>query len=291
MKCSNCNACNARVGWIGLVVGILIGAFTISMGILSHSKALIAVSLCLGIDVATAMTVIFGLKISKKPIDLKHPYGHGKIESVAVGGISLLLILSAVVLFLSSVKSIYQGEEGPKQILTLVVALVAASANEIKYRYAMCVGERFNSPAIISHAQHARIDVFSSLAVAVAVIGARVGLHFVDPLIAIFEVGHIVKASTEMLISSIKSLMDVSISDEKISSIKNVVSKVNGVIDINYIKARQIGRHVWIDLSVFIDPDITIFEGKSISENVRNYLTNKLQNVGNVQVSFLASRT
>ena len=272
------------------MASILIGAFTIIIGILNNSKALIAVSLCSGIDVATALTVIFGLKISRKPIDLKHPYGHGKIESIAVGGVSVLLILSAIVLFLSSVKSIYQGEEGPKQILTLIAALIAALANEIKYKYAMCVGKHFNSPAIISHAQHARIDAFSSLAVAVGVIGARSGLHFVDPLIAIFEVGHIVKASMKMLISSIKSLMDVSISHEKISSIKNIVSAVNGVRDINYIKARQIGQHIWIDLSVFIDPNITIFEGKNISENVRNYLTNKLEYIGNVQVHFLSSR-
>ncbi|MFC1562679.1 cation diffusion facilitator family transporter [candidate division KSB1 bacterium] len=291
MRCSNCNSCNTRVGWVGLVASVLIGVFTIVMGILSDSKALMAVSLCLGVDIATSLTVIFGLKISSKPVDLEHPYGHGKIESVAVGGISVLLILSAVILFFSSIKSIYHGAKGPEQIITLVVALVAALATEIKYRYAICVGRHFNSPAIISHAEHARVDVISALAVVVAVIGARSGLHFVDPLIAIFEVGHIFKASSKMLISSIKSLMDVSISDEKISSIKNIVSAVNGVKNINYLRARQIGRHIWIDLSIFIDPDITIFEGKNISENVKNYLTNKLESIGNVHVHFLSSRT
>ena len=291
MRCTNCNPCNTRVGWVGLVASILIGTFTIVMGLLSNSKALIAVSLCLGVDIATSLTVIFGVKISNKPIDLEHPYGHGKIESVAVGGISVLLILSAAILFLSSVKSIYHGEEGPQQIITLIVALVAALATEIKYRYAMCVGRHFNSPAIISHAEHARIDVISALAVVVAVIGARSGLHFIDPLIAIFEVGHIFKASLKMLMGSIRSLMDVSISDEKISSIMNIVSAVTGVRDINYLRARQIGRHLWIDLSVFIDPDLTILEGKNISENVKKYLTSNLELIGNVQVHFLSSRT
>ena len=288
MKCINCQGCLSRVGWIGLSISILVGAFTVFIGILNNSKALIAASLCSGIDIATALTIILGLKLSGKPIDLKHPYGHGKVEFIVVGGVSLLLISSALILFFTSAKSIYHGEPGPDQWLTLAAAMVAAVVNEIKYRYANCVGKHFNSPAIKSHAEHARVDAVSSAAVGIGVICAKGGLHFVDPLIAIFEIGHILKASFKMLINSIKSLMDVALPEHKTTEVKNMISKVDGVRGINYLIARQIGQHIWIELSIFIDPDITIYEGKNIAESVKTNIVNNLDYIGNIQVQFLA---
>ena len=286
MKCTNCQSCQNRVGWIGLSVSLLVGAFMIFIGILNNSKALIAASLCSGIDVATALTVLLGLKLSGKPIDLKHPYGHGKVEFLVVGGLSLFLISSAGILFYHSVKSIYHGEPGPDQLLTLAAALVAAVINEIKYRYAHCVGTHFNSPAIKSHAEHARVDAISSAAVSVGVVCARVGLHFVDPLIAIFEVVHILRASFKMLINSVKSLMDVSLPEAQLIEIKEVIANADGVLGINYLFARQIGQHIWIEMSIFINPEITILEGRNIAENVKAIVLNDLDHIGNVQIQF-----
>ncbi len=288
MRCTDCEACHSRVGWIGLVVSILIGAFTVFIGILNNSKALIAASLCSGIDVATALTVLLGLKLSGKPIDLEHPYGHGKAEFIVVGGISVLLIGSAIVLFFHSARSIYHGEPGPGQLLTLAAALIAAVVNEIKYRYANCVGKQLQSPAIESHAEHARIDAISSAAVGVGVVCARIGLHFVDPLIAIFEIGHIIKVSYKMLKNSITSLMDVSLPETRTREIQKLVAAVEDVRGINYLFARRLGQHIWIELSIFIDPDITVYEGKNIAESVKTNLINKLNHIGNVQVQFLA---
>lgn len=288
MKCNNCDACLTRVGWIGLSLSVFIAVFTITIGLLNNSKALMATSLCAGIDIVTAITIILGLKLSGKSIDLKHPYGHGKIEYLIVGLVSILLIISAIILLIVSINSIYYHHKGPDQWLTLGAALVATGINEIKHKYAKCVGLHFKSPAVLIHAEHARVDAVSSAAVAVGVICARVGLHFVDPLIAIFEVGHILKASYKMLLTSVKNLMDVSVHKNVNHYIREIVSEVNGVKEINYLKARQIGQEIWIELSIFIDPDLTIYEGDIIANNARNNLFNKLDFVGNVQVQYLA---
>jgi cation diffusion facilitator family transporter len=275
------------VGWIGLALSILVGGFTLFIGILNGSKALIAASLCCGIDIATALTVLLGLKLSGKPIDLEHPYGHGKVEFLVVGGISALLIISAFILFFHSAKSIFHGDPGPDQLLTLVAAMVAAAVNEIKYRYAKCVGQHFNSPAIESHAEHARVDAISFMAVALAVLCAMIGLHFVDPLIAIFEIGHLLRTSVKMLLNSVRSLMDVSLPDTKRHQIKRIVDSIEEVKGINYLIARQLGQHIWIELSVFIEPDITVYEGKNIAEKVKYNILNNLEHVGNVQIQFV----
>ncbi|MBW7995933.1 MAG: cation transporter [Candidatus Glassbacteria bacterium] len=288
MRCTDCQGCHSRVGWIGLVASVLIGAFTIVVGLLTNSKALIAASLCSGIDVATALTVLLGLKLSGKPIDLEHPYGHGKVEFIAVGGISVLLVVSALVLFFHSARSIYNGEPGPQHLLTLAAALVAAAANEIKFRYARCVGRQLQSPAIMSHAEHARVDAVSSAAVGVGVVCARVGLHFVDPLIAIFEIGHILNASVKMLVKSIRSLMDISLPQDRVGPIREMTGAVEGVEGINYLFARQLGQHIWIELSIFVDPEITVYDGKLIAEKVRTGILENTQNIGNVQVQFMA---
>lgn len=288
MICENCNPCLHRVGWIGLFVSVLVVAFTISIGLMNNSKALMAASLCSGIDIASSLTVILGLKLSGKSIDLKHPYGHGKIEFLVVGCVSILLIISAALLLFSSIKSIYYHDNGPDQWITLTAALVVTVINEIKHRYAKCVGLHFGSPAIITLAEHARVDAFSSAAVVIAVVCARIGLHFVDPLIAIFEVGHILKASIKMLLGSLKNLMDVSIPHDNVTSIKKIVSEVKGVLNINYLRARQIGPEIWIELSIFVDPEISLLEGNNIAENTRSYLINKMDHIGNVQVHYLS---
>ena len=287
MRSENCHDCHNRIGWIALFISILVGAFTILVGILSNSKALIAASLCSGIDVATALTVLLGLKFSGKPIDLEHPYGHGKIEFIAVSGISISLIVSGGILLFHSARSIYQHEPGPEHLITLAVAVVAATATEIKYRYSKCVGRQFNSPAILSHAEHARVDVFSFAAVGVGVICARIGIHFVDPLIAIFEIVHIFIASYKMLKESTKGLMDVSLPETKTIAIKKMIAEVKGVEEINYIFARQLGQYIWIELSICVDPDITIIEGKTIAQSVKTNILKNLNHVGNVQVQFL----
>lgn len=291
MICENCCVCQSRIGWIGLFLSFLVGAFTIFIGIMTNSKALIAASLCSGIDIASALTIILGLKLSGKSIDLKHPYGHGKIEFVIVLWVSILLIVSAGVLLISSFKSIIYQERGPEQLLTLAAALVATGVNEIKHRYAKCVGVHVNSPAILTHAEHARVDAVSSAAVGIGVICARIGLHFVDPLIAIFEILHIFKASFKMLVGSIKNLMDASIPKNKINSIGEIVSEVKGVKDINYLKGRQIGQDIWVELSIFIDPDITLFEGKNIADSVKKYIIHQIDYIGNVQVHYLPKTT
>ena len=289
MKCSNCDACLPRVGWIGLSLSVFIAAFTITIGLLNNSKALMATSLCAGIDIVTAITIILGLKLSGKSIDLKHPYGHGKIEYIIVGMISLLLIISAIILLTVSISSIYHHHKGPDQWLTLAAALVATGINESKHRYAKCVGLNFKSPTVLTHAEHARVDAVSSAAVAVGVVCARIGLHFVDPLIAIFEVFHIFKASYKMLLNSVKNLMDVSVPKDVIHYIREIISEVKGIKEINYLNARQIGQEIWIELSIYIDPEMTIIEGDTIANYARNKIINKLDFVGNVQVQFIAA--
>jgi cation diffusion facilitator family transporter len=288
MKCNNCSNCKSRVGWVGLFISILMGTFMISVGLLNNSKALVAASLCSGIDVVSALTVLLGLKFSDKPISLRYPYGYGKIESLVVGVMSMLLITSAVILLIHSAISIYMGDPGPDQWMTLAAALVAAAVNEVKYRYAHCVGKHTNRPAIKSQAEHARIDVVSSAAVAVAVICAKIGLHFVDPLIAIFEIGHIFKASLKMLKGGMSNLMDASVAPEKVAELELLVSDVDGVVDINYILARDIGHVVWIQVSVFIDANLTVEEAKNISENVKIKIGAYSGSIGNVDVHFLA---
>ena len=287
MRSADCHDCHNRIGWVGLFISILIGAFTIIIGIMTNSKALIAASLCSGIDVATALTVLLGLKYSGKPIDLEHPYGHGKVEFIVVSGISILLMVGAGILLFHSARSIFQHEPGPEHLITLAVAVVAATATEIKYRYAKCVGREFNSPAILSHDEHARVDVVSFAAVGIGVICARIGIHFVDPLIAIFEIFHIFRASYKMLKESIKGLMDVSLPETKTIEIKKMIAEVKGVKGINYLFTRQLGQHIWIELSIFIDPDITIWEGKTIAQCVKTNILNNLSHVGNVQIQFL----
>jgi cation diffusion facilitator family transporter len=203
------------------------------------------------------------------------------------GLISAFLIIGALILFYNSAMSIYNGDPGPEQLLTLAAALIAAVANEVKYRYAHCVGKQVNSPAVLSHAEHARIDAVTSALAGVGVVCARLGLHFVDPLLAMFDVVIQLKTSYKMLQNSVRSLMDLTLPEDKVRHIRDVVGAVEGVNEIDYLYARQLGQHVWIELSIFLHPDITVYDGKVIAENVKNNIMGNVEKIGNVQIQFL----
>lgn len=286
-----CVACGERVGWIGLWGNLALAALKIAVGLASRSNALIADAFYSIKDVTTASAILVGLKASQKPQDDKHPYGYGKIEFLSTAFIGLLLIVGSIVLFIISLKGFLGGTVQPPLLTAAVAALISMVVKEIMYHRAICAGRQLNSPIIMAHAHHSRADVISSGAVFVGVIGANLGLGFLDSLIAIIEVLHMVVISVEILRDGLKGLMDVSLEPDKLDKIRQVVADLAGVEEVTQVRAHQVGQKISVDLEIQVHPERSIADGYNIAEQVRYSLSNRIRHIGDVKVQIASQET
>jgi cation diffusion facilitator family transporter len=279
-----CIKCATRISWIGIWDSLFLTIFKGVIGILTRSRALTASSLYSLHDVISGVAVLIGLKVSTRPADKKHPYGHGNAEYI-VGVFTSILILGATIYLIADcIRIVFMGEHAPPHWAALGAAVISLFANEIIYRFNICAWKQMNSPALLAHGKHHRADAISSLAVAIAIIGGMMGYRSLDAIVAIFEAGHLIYLSIELLYQDGSGLVDRAIKECDISLIRQVVSDVPDVKSIEDIKTRQIGRSVWVDLHVSFAGNKTIKEIHEISNKIRQGIDEKIQYLGNVNV-------
>lgn len=269
MKCGNCKTCEKNVGWIGLWTTIGLGSFKLYIGLLSGSRALVASAFCSLTDVAGAFSIITSTGFSQKPISSKYPYGYGKVEFIVTMIVSLFILLGTILLFISSFIFILQKVHIAPGWVAFFAALLSSALSWIKYKFANCVALESGSPAIHAHAEHNKIDSITAIFVAVGVLFGRFGLGFLDPLIAIFEAGHVLFASGEIFNKGIRGLMDASVSHDKLLKIENASLTVEGVKNVSQIRARQTGRDIFVDVAIKLQRDTSVAHASLIKKKIK----------------------
>ncbi len=279
-----CVRCATKLSLIGLWDSVFLAIFKGIVGILTGSRALTASALYSLHDVISGVAVLIGLKIATRPADEEHPFGHGNAEYIVCVFTSIVILGATVFLLADCVRVIFMGEHAPPHWAALAAAVISVFANEVIYRYNICAYKHMNSPALLAHAKHHRADVISSLAVVVAIIAGAMGYRFLDALVAVFEAGHLLFLSAELLYQGGSGLIDRAIEEGDITLIRQVLTDMPDVKKIRDIKTRQIGRKVWVDLHVSLPGDKTITEVKAISGQIRHSIAGRLEHTGNVNV-------
>lgn len=279
-----CSRCVDMVSWIGLFDSFVLALIKGIVGIFTRSHALTASALYSIHDVVSGIAVLIGLKISERPADDDHPYGHGNAEYIICAFMSILIMGATVFLVVEAVQTLLKGDHVPPHWAALVVAAVSVFANEIIYRFNVCGQKQMHSPVLLAHGKHHRADAISSLAVLVAILGSMMGYRYLDALVAVFEAGHLLILSADILYHGGSGLIDRAIEESEVRLVRRVVSSMAPVKNVQDIKTRQIGRSVWIDLYVALPDDKTIAEVSAISKQIRRLLAKRIEYLGNVNV-------
>ena len=210
-----------KVTWIGSVVNFLLLAFKFAAGILGHSAALVADAVHSLSDFATDIIVIVFVRISGKPEDEDHKYGHGKYETLATAVIGLILFAVGIGILVNGATAVgdfLKGKVLPApSIVALIVAAISIISKEILYRYTINEGKKLNSQAVIANAWHHRSDAFSSIGTLIG-IGGAIFLgekwRILDPIAAIVVSGFIMKVAIDLLKPCIDELLERSLPAE-----------------------------------------------------------------------------
>lgn len=283
---NKCNNCAKKVLWFDLWDSLFQALFKVVIGVLTHSHALIGNALYSINDVVSCIAILVGIKVSDSGVDDEHPYGRGHMEYIISVLVSFFILGCAVYVGVEAFKIILKNEHYPVNWVVLIVAFITGFDNTISYRYARCVQKHINSPAFLTHAQHYKADIISSGAVIIAIIGGKMGFAILDPIVAIFEAGHLIIVSVEVFYHGSLGLLDRSMSVQTIDYINWIVSGVPDVVEVKDVRARQIGRSFWVDLKISLPAGMIIAEAERISENIKQILKKKIRYLGNVHVIY-----
>ena len=268
-----------KVTLIGSLVNFLLMAFKFAAGILGHSSALVADAVHSLSDFATDIVVIVFVKISGKPEDDDHRYGHGKYETLATAIIGIVLFAVGIGLLVDGaikVAAVLNGATLPApSMIALIAAAVSIVSKEILYRYTVRVGKNLNSQAVVANAWHHRSDAFSSIGTLVGVGGAIFlgeRWRILDPLAAIVVSVFIIKVAMELIKPCIDELLERSLPVETEKKILDIITSFPEVSSPHHLRTRRIGNHIAVEVHIRMDGQTSLEDAHTMATNVEKRL-------------------
>lgn len=246
-----------RVTLWGTVANVALVVFKFVAGVVGNSAAMVADAVHSLSDFLTDIIVLVFVRISAKPQDESHDYGHGKYETVASFIIALALGAAAVGIIVSGSKQLaswLQGAdvEAPRAI-ALWAALLSIVIKELLYQYTVRKGQQLDSQALIANAWHHRSDALSSIGAAIGIGGALVlGNRWtvLDPIASVVVGAMLIKTAVDLLRGSMNDLTECSLPAETEQEITAIVKSVSDVSDLHNLRTRRLGTRIAIEMHV-----------------------------------------
>ena len=268
-----------KVTLIGGAVNVVLLLFKFVAGIVGHSAAMVADAVHSLSDFVTDLIVLVFVRISGKPKDKSHDYGHGKYETLAMTVIGLALFAVALGIVYSGVIKIMAWWEGHQLqtpgLLALWAALLSVLLKEAVFRYSIMKARQLNSQAVEANAWHHRSDALSSIGTALGIGGAIfLGQRWavLDPVASVIVGLFIVKVSFQLLRNGIGDLTEQSLPEDVELEMLRIAGSVSGVVNPHDLRTRRIGNHYAIELHILVDGDISLREAHDKASEVEDLL-------------------
>ena len=268
-----------KVTWIGSIVNFLLLVFKFVAGIVGHSAAMVADAVHSLSDFVTDIIVIVFVRISGKPEDEGHDYGHGKYETLATAIIGLILFLVGIGILFNGAKSVIASIGGETLAAPSMLALVAAGLSillkELVYRYTIYESKRLNSQAMVANAWHHRSDAFSSIGTLVG-IGGAICLgerwRILDPLAAIVVSIFIMRVAVQLLKPCVDELLEHSLPAETENRILEIIRSFPEVSEPHHLRTRRIGNHLAIEVHIRMNGNTPLVEAHALASQIEQKL-------------------
>ena len=276
---------------VGLAANILLAVLKCTVGILGASPALLADGINSTSDVAYGVVVSIFVRLSAKPADHEHPYGHDQLESVAAVVVGAFVITTAIAIFWHTVATVHElltapAEEGGTGSLALWVALSVVLVKFGLTVWTYGISRRVKNSAVLALAQDHRNDIFASSAAAVGILFARLGHPWVDPLAGAVVSLIILHTGVEILRSATADLMDTVPGRELEREIRASLEDVVGLLAIEEVHAHRFGPWLVANLTIGVDGGISVRDGHRIATEVEQRLLSQVEFMRRVYVHY-----
>ncbi|GAB4352368.1 MAG: cation diffusion facilitator family transporter [Gammaproteobacteria bacterium] len=275
-----------RVTLVGAVVNLVLAGMKVVLGVIGQSQALIADGVHSLSDLVSDGVVLVASKHGSREPDPEHPYGHGRIETLATVAVGMLLFAVTLGLLYDTATRLFE----PDRLLhpgavALIAAVFSVLSKEALTQYTLAAARRIRSSLLKANAWHHRSDAVSSVVVIIGIGGSMAGLPYLDAVAAIVVAMMIAKIAWDLSWGGIRELIDTGLDDETVERIRQVIMSVEGVSALHMLRSRRMGAEALVDVHIILeDPFVSVSEGHQISETVRVRLVQELEDVEDVTV-------
>ena len=274
-----------KVTLIGSVLDFVLGTVKIAVGWLANSQALIADGIHSLSDLLTDFMVLYAARHSHKAADEEHPYGHGRIETLATVSLGLVLIIIALGIAYDAIQRLNDPDVLlDLTALALSVALLSVISKEWIYRYTLAAARRLRSDMLLANAWHSRSDAFSSIVVMIGIGGVMLGYPYLDAVAAVAVAAMIGRIGFDLIRSSTRELIDTALEPERIQVMREHIQAIHGVRSIHTLRSRKSAGEAFVDVHIQVDPRLSVSEGHQIGDAVRRQLIHQMEEIIDVTV-------
>ena len=280
---------------VGLLANTFLALLKTTIGILGHSPALLADGINSTSDVAYGIAVNIFMRLSGKPADHEHPYGHEQLESIAAVVVGAFVITTAIAIFWNSINTIYeiitvQIISQGASIQALWVALFTVGLKLILTVWTRSIGKQTQNSAVTALAADHRNDVFASLAATMGIFFGRMGYTWIDPLAGAVVSLIILHTGVEILRDAAGELMDTVPGKALGQQIKTLIAPVRGVDQVEEIKTHRFGPYLVANITIGVNAKFTVAQGDHIATQVEKILLNEIEPMRRVHVHYHPTR-
>ena len=259
-------------------------ALKLFIGFSSGSIALIADGIHSLSDMTTDVVVLLGVRLSSKEPDQSHPYGHGRAETFSAGFIGLFLVFIGSAMIYYAALDIAKGSITDFHIDVLIVAVVSIVVKELLYKLTERVAIKSHSPALYANAWHHRSDALSSVAVVIGFISLKAGFNYGDQVAAVAVGLMIILVGVRVAGDCLRELTEGAVDQGTIKHIENIINTNKQIRQWHKLRTRTVGREVFLDLHIVVDPDLNITTAHEISKNLESTLHEQITRPVNITV-------
>ncbi|MCA8958938.1 MAG: cation transporter [Planctomycetes bacterium] len=270
----------------GIVASSVLAGVKVLAGVLGNSYALIADGIESVLDIVSSLVVWGSLKISAQPANDQHPYGYGKVESLAALVVATALLAAAAGIAVQSAREIRMPHHAPAPFTLLVLVGVVAT-KEVMFRVLSRTGESIGSRAMVTDAWHHRSDSLTSIAAFIGIsvaLWAGEGYESADDWAALFAAGVIAFNGIRLFRSAWRDVLDAAPPAEVVDRVRAVAEAVPRVVTIEKCRVRKSGLGMFVDIHVEVDGGITVREGHDVSHDVKDALIAQVPGIRDVLV-------
>lgn len=255
--------------WVSICIYILLSVFKFSAGILGSSQALKADGLNNFTDIIASVAILIGLRISQKPPDKQHQYGHLRAETIASLVAAFIMAFIGIQVIIQAIQHLTHPVQETPSFITAIVGLISAIIMYIVYKYNLKLATRINSTALKAAAYDNRSDALVSIGATIGIIGAIFGFPILDGITALI-VGIIIIYTAYSIFYEAAFTLSDGFNVEEAETLSAIVRLVRGVETLSDFKGRMHGNLMFVDLTVTVNPNLNVVESHRITEEIEH---------------------
>ncbi len=284
MKSEQRNIVTKKVTLIGALVNGLLASLQIVFGLFGHSQALLADGIHTLSDLGSDFIVLMATSQSAKAADTEHPYGHGRIETLASVLLGLILIGVGVGVGFRGISNIMTPDHVVPSAFTLVFAIVSVLSKESLYRYTLKASKRIHSTLLETNAWHHRSDALSSIVVLCGISAQILGVPYMDSLAAAIIALMISFMGYKLARKAFDELIDTSLDHELVTKIQHTIEQNDCVNALHSLRTRSMGGQGYLDAEIRVNPRLTVSEAHHIAFSLEQQIKTEFPRIIDVGI-------